>query len=99
MSPKLYLVLSLLALGAYLFWLTREQLVATQTRKMAEAYGKAVLAAVEKHFVELKDKSVFSGRGQGVSSRRRFKVESRARQVHPDDHSPKSRGFHQNPGR
>ena len=59
MSPKLYLVLSLLALGAYLFWLTREQLVATQTRKMAEAYGKAVLAAVEKHFVELKDKSVF----------------------------------------
>ena len=58
MSPTLYLVLVLLALGAYLFWLTREQLAAMQTRKKGFAYGKAVMAAVEKHFVELKDKSV-----------------------------------------
>jgi len=59
MSPKLYLVLVLLTLGAYLFWLTREQLAAMQTRKQGVAYGKAVMAAVETHFVELKDKSVF----------------------------------------
>ncbi|MBU0921270.1 MAG: hypothetical protein ABIJ49_21850 [Pseudomonadota bacterium] len=58
MSPKLYLVLVLLVLGAYLFWLTREQLAAMQTRKKGLAYGKAVMAAVETHFVELKDKSV-----------------------------------------
>lgn len=58
MSPKLYLVLVLLALGAYLFWLTREQLTVIRTRKKGLAYGKAVMAAVERHFVELKDKSV-----------------------------------------
>ena len=58
MSPKLYLVLVLLALGAYLFWLTREQLAAMQTKKKGVAYGKAVMAAVETHYVELKDKSV-----------------------------------------
>lgn len=39
MSPKLYLVLVLLALGAYLFWLTREQLAAMQTKKKGVAYG------------------------------------------------------------
>ncbi|MGM3389223.1 hypothetical protein KXR94_16385 [Stutzerimonas stutzeri] len=33
LSPKLYLVLVLLALGAYLFWLTREQLAAMQIKK------------------------------------------------------------------
>lgn len=59
MSPKLYLVLALLTLGAYLFWLTREQLAALQTRKQGLAYGKAVMTAAETHFVELKDKSVF----------------------------------------
>lgn len=59
MSPKLYLVLVLLALGAYLFWLTREQLAAMQTKRKGIAYGNAVMAAVETHFVELKDKSVF----------------------------------------
>ncbi|WP_312923952.1 hypothetical protein [Stutzerimonas nitrititolerans] len=58
MSPKLYLVLALLILAAYLFWLTREQLAAMQTKKKGLAYGKAVMAAVETHYVELKDKSV-----------------------------------------
>ncbi|CEA04559.1 hypothetical protein BN1049_01618 [Pseudomonas saudimassiliensis] len=59
MSPKLYLALVLLMLGAYLFWLTREQLAAMQITKKGVAYGKAVMDAVETHFVELKDKSVF----------------------------------------
>lgn len=59
MSPSLYLVLVLLALGAHTFWLTREQLAAMKTKKKAAVYGKAVMRAVETHYVELKDKSVF----------------------------------------
>ncbi|TFZ20783.1 hypothetical protein AK6_09875, partial [Stutzerimonas stutzeri] len=62
MSPKLYLVLVLLALGAYLFWLTREQLAAMQTKKkvLRGLWGKSELTvreagklAVAKHTLHL----------------------------------------------
>lgn len=65
MSPKAFLVLITFALGAFLFWLTREQLGAWKNRKKGLDYGNAVLAAVGKHFVELKDKQVFLTEDKG----------------------------------
>lgn len=77
MSPKAFLVLITFALGAFLFWLTREQLGAWKNRKKGLEYGNAVLAAVGKHFVELKDKQVFltEDKGYGVVDDSRWKEE------------------------
>lgn len=77
MSPIVYLVLALLALGGYLFWLTRDQLSSRTSRRKGIAYGKAVLAGVEKHFVELKDKQVFlvEDKGFGVVDDSKWKDE------------------------
>ena len=77
MSPKAFLVLTTLALGVYLIWLTREQLGAWKNRKQGLVYGNAVLAAVREHFVELKDKQVFltEDKGYGVVDDSRWKEE------------------------
>ncbi|MNO88608.1 hypothetical protein D3C76_800630 [compost metagenome] len=77
MSPQGYLVLALLALSAYLFWLSKEQLQSRKAKQNGVAYGQAVLAAVEKHFVELKDKQVFlvEDKGYGVIDDSKWKDE------------------------
>lgn len=77
MSPRVYLVLATLALGAYLIWLTREQFRAWMIQKRGLAYGTVVLAEVGKHFAELKDKQVFhtEDKGYGVIDDSKWKEE------------------------